>query len=301
MNYCFFDFNQMVIKHAMGMCGSDIEELKNPTIFHDVEKECINRITKEIHRFRMLCNCHPSECYLILDGTEKYWKQYIFNNYKHKRNKSLQLLKLIERLKNFYDYYTPYRTFQHPNCESDDIISVLCKANLNINIYSMDSDFLQLGKYTNVKIFSPLKKTFVASAIHSASLIQHILTGDASDGVPNILSGNNCFTDRIRQNILKTTLIDKVISNYNSYGTITETMKVLMPAQYKKQENKIYYNIIRNIICVDLINGIPKYMEKTIVDFANKVETEKQKCSYNEYIKRFADVQHKYNLVVGDL
>lgn len=165
----------------------------------------------------------------------------------------------------------------------------------------MDSDFLQLGKYTNVKIFSPLKKTFVASAIHSASLIQHILTGDASDGVPNILSGNNCFTDRIRQNILKTTLIDKVISNYNSYGTITETMKVLMPAQYKKQENKIYYNIIRNIICVDLINGIPKYMEKTIVDFANKVETEKQKCSYNEYIKRFADVQHKYNLVVGDL
>lgn len=98
--------------------------------------------------------------------------------------------------------------------EADDIISVLCKHRNDggVTIVSSDKDFRQLcDDKKNVKLMNPKKgKGFIDADDYD--LFTHIIKGDASDGVPNVLSNSNVFVDGIRQTTLsakkKQTLID---------------------------------------------------------------------------------------------
>ena len=63
----------------------------------------------------------------------------------------------------------------------------------------MAKDFIQLQKYPNVKQYSPILKKYVNDHNPSTYIKEHILKGDTSDGVPNVLSPDNTFVDSIRQ------------------------------------------------------------------------------------------------------
>ena len=66
-------------------------------------------------------------------------------------------------------------------------------------IISGDKDFIQLHKYPSVKQYSPILKKFVKDHNPDTYIKEHILKGDTSDGVPNVLSPDNTFVDSIRQ------------------------------------------------------------------------------------------------------
>ena len=66
-------------------------------------------------------------------------------------------------------------------------------------IISGDKDFIQLQKYLNVKQYSPILKKLVNGSNPETYIKEHILKGDTSDGVPNVLSPDNTFTDGLRQ------------------------------------------------------------------------------------------------------
>ena len=66
-------------------------------------------------------------------------------------------------------------------------------------IVSGDKDFIQLHKYPNVKQYSPILKKMVNGHDPDTYIKEHILKGDTSDGVPNVLSQDNTFVDGIRQ------------------------------------------------------------------------------------------------------
>ena len=66
-------------------------------------------------------------------------------------------------------------------------------------ILSGDKDFIQLQKYRNVTQYSPITKKFVNGEDPVQYLKEHILRGDASDGIPNVLSPDNTFVDGLRQ------------------------------------------------------------------------------------------------------
>ena len=71
--------------------------------------------------------------------------------------------------------------------------------NSNTLILSGDKDFIQLHKIKNVKQYSPITKKYINGEDPKEYLYQHILKGDSSDGVPNVLSPDNTFVDGLRQ------------------------------------------------------------------------------------------------------
>jgi hypothetical protein len=60
-------------------------------------------------------------------------------------------------------------------------------------ILSNDKDFMQLQRYPSIKQYSPIKKEILDCTCPKDFLLEHILKGDASDGIPNILSEDDTF------------------------------------------------------------------------------------------------------------
>jgi len=92
----------------------------------------------------------------------------------------------------------PWKNISVPRTEADDIIAIICKHSLPIEpvvIVSSDKDFQQLQKYSNVKQWSPNKKDFLTCDNSEEYLKEHIIRGDSSDGVPNILSEEDTFVN----------------------------------------------------------------------------------------------------------
>ena len=66
----------------------------------------------------------------------------------------------------------------------------------------------QLQKWSNVAQYAPAFKKWVKIKEPAAQvLMEHIITGDKGDGVPNMLSPDNSFTDGIRQRPIKKVLL----------------------------------------------------------------------------------------------
>ena len=77
-------------------------------------------------------------------------------------------------------------------------------------------------------------------------LKEHILRGDKSDGIPNILSNDNCLDEGIRQTPLRKPVVDK-------YMRITI-----------ENDDKYYRNYLRNETLIDL-DKIPSDIESNIL------------------------------------
>ena len=118
-------------------------------------------------------------------------------------------------------------------------------------ILSGDKDFIQLQKYSNVKQYDPTRKKWISHENPDMFLKEHILRGDASDGVPNILSPDNCFVIGERQKSLTAKklkdFIEKSPEEYDSF--------------YKK-------NYFRNSQLIDL-QFTPEDLKSKIMDIYN--------------------------------
>ena len=80
-------------------------------------------------------------------------------------------------------------------------------------IVSGDKDFIQLQKYKNVSQYSPITKKYVNGEDPVRYLLEHILKGDTSDGIPNVLSPDHTFEQGLRQRPLGKKKIDTWVEN----------------------------------------------------------------------------------------
>ena len=98
------------------------------------------------------------------------------------------------------DTHFPYKVIAVPHAEGDDVIAVLSK---NIQeksiIISSDKDFTQLQKFKHIKQYSPIQKKMLSASDPYKYLQEHIIRGDKGDGVPNILSDDDCMVQGVRQ------------------------------------------------------------------------------------------------------
>jgi hypothetical protein len=188
------------------------------------------------------------------------WRREFFPNYKANRKKlrdeddkdwgvifnTLQVIK-DELRDNF-----PYRYMYVERCEADDIIAVLSKhIQEDILIISGDKDFQQLQSLDNVIQWSPNLNKEVVCQDPSLFLKEHILTGDKSDGIPNILSSDDCMVEGIRQTPLRKPIKDKYL-------------RISI-----ENDDKYYRNYLRNQTLIDF-DFIPKDIEDSIIsEFAN--------------------------------
>jgi len=153
---------------------------------------------------------------LISHYPKHYWRRDFFPQYKSNRKKGREedgrnwdaIFEVLNKIKSEIKENLPYKFLEVYGAEADDIIATLCKhsqtekdrtKNENILIVSGDKDFIQLQKYVNVKQYSPILKKYVDGHNPDTYIKEHILKGDTSDGVPNVLSPDNTFTDGLRQ------------------------------------------------------------------------------------------------------
>ena len=148
----------------------------------------------------------------------------------------------------------PYRYMYVEQCEADDIIAILVKHSREpVMIVSGDKDFQQLHKYDYVKQWSPNLNKLITCDNPDLFLKEHILTGDKSDGIPNILSNDDCFVEGIRQTPLRKGIKD-------SYLRMTI-----------EKDDKYYRNYLRNQTLIDL-EFIPQNIEDKILDEYSNTE-----------------------------
>jgi hypothetical protein len=63
-------------------------------------------------------------------------------------------------------------------------------------IISSDKDYQQLQRYPNISQYSTKSKTKLVCKKPQEFLIEHIIRGDSSDGIPNILSDDDAIINK---------------------------------------------------------------------------------------------------------
>ena len=198
-----FDFNQIAIANLMEQIGSSKAPVEESLVRHMI----LNTIRTNIKKFRSY-----GEVVIACDN-KRYWRRDVFPYYKAHRKKNREasghdwqsifecLHKVREELRN----HSPYKVIDGDGAEADDVIGVLVKRhapNEKIMILSSDKDFVQLQTHPNVNQYSPTLKKVIKTDDANLQLKNLILDGDKGDGIPNILSADNCIVEGVRQKAL---------------------------------------------------------------------------------------------------
>ena len=194
------DMNQISLASMMmHLHMSKSKEIDENMVRHMILNSLRMYRTKFSSEFGELVLCYDSK---------HYWRRDYFPEYKSGRRKSREKSDLdwdaiflcLNKIKDELRNNMPYKFVEIYGAEADDIIGVLCSEYSDeIMIISGDKDFIQLQKYPNVKQYSPITKKSVNGTNPGGYLKEHIFKGDTSDGVPNVLSPDNTFTDGLRQ------------------------------------------------------------------------------------------------------
>jgi len=191
------DNNQLIIANIfVAMKHSDIED--ENTIRH----LCVNAYRHYNQKFKAefgdIIICHDSPHCWRKDSFKEYKANRKVSKAKsdHDWNKIFDIMTTIrEEIKDNFQW----KNISVPHAEADDIIASIVEDSIPIEpilIISSDKDFQQLQKYSNVKQWSPLKQNYIVCENPENYLLTHIIKGDSSDGVPNILSDDDTFIDK---------------------------------------------------------------------------------------------------------
>ena len=177
-----------------------------------------------LNSLRMYRKKHANEfgeLVICCDGSLS-WRREIFPNYKAGRKSDRetsslnwsQIFGCFDQLRGELKDNFPYQLIQIDTAEADDIIGTLVirqrKEDERTLIISSDKDFIQLQREENVFQFSPIAKKFLNGVDPQEYLNEHILRGDKSDGIPNVLSSGSCIVNGVRQTPLTKKHIDEL-------------------------------------------------------------------------------------------
>lgn len=178
----------------------------------DDENLLRHMILNSLRQYRVKYKKDFGELVLAIDGKNN-WRRGYYPQYKANRKKKREAdtfdwakaFSIMHDIKEEILANFPYKVIEVDECEADDIIGELC-ANTqefgqyeDVMIISADKDFLQLQRYPNVRQYSPLLKKEYKEDAPLVGLMEKIMTGDAGDGVPNVLSDDDVFVEGRRQ------------------------------------------------------------------------------------------------------
>ena len=186
------DANQIAISHLM--VRSKIEDGINLDSVRKSIVRVIGRIARQ-HRAKY------GEVVLCYDD-KNYWRRDIFPFYKKNRKQEREASKydwdkvfsVLNKVRDELRDNFPYKVLQVQGAEADDIVAALCMDNAKkatpepVLILSADKDFIQLHKYDFVSQYDPIRNRWIENENPVMYLQEHIVRGDRSDGIPNILT-----------------------------------------------------------------------------------------------------------------
>ena len=194
------DMNQVTLSSLMMQIGQSKDLQVNPDLVRHM-------VLNSIRTYRIKFVEDYGELVLCYDS-KHYWRKDVFPQYKSHRKKMREssdfdwntIFNTLNALKEELRENFPYKMLEVYGAEADDIIATICESQKeNIMIVSGDKDFIQLQKYKNVKQWNPVQKKMLNGKNPELYLKEHIIKGDRSDGIPNVLSDDNSFVDKIRQ------------------------------------------------------------------------------------------------------
>ena len=241
------DVNQIMISNLMVQInGRNAVELNENLVRHMV----LNSLRAHNKKFRK----DYGEMVIACDSG-KVWRRQAFPNYKAGRKANREksghnwelIFDILARVKDEIKTFLPYKVIELETAEADDIIAVLCRRiKEKILILSGDKDFIQLHN-ERIRQYNPVLNKFVGKDENPSLYIkEHILRGDRSDGIPNVLSDDNVFIEGRRQ----TPLSKKKVESW-----VNEVVPTFTEEQQKNYE--------RNRQLIDL-NCVPKELEDKI-------------------------------------
>lgn len=266
------------------MLSNIMMQLGNHTNAQVDESMVRHMVLNSIRMYRTKFGPEYGELVIACDN-RNYWRRQLFPYYKANRKKSQAASELdwkaifecLGKIRAELKEYFPYRVIEVESAEADDVIGSLCEefgnTNEKILILSGDKDFQQLQRFINVKQYNPVLKKFVVCNDPERFLLEHVLKGDAGDGVPNVLSDDSCFVLGKRQSPLTQKKLDTLIQigldgkfdhpHFRNYvrnkqlidlSQVPEKIKLQVLESYDEQANKKKPNLLDYFIANRLRN-----------------------------------------------
>ncbi len=269
------DYNQVMLASLFAGIGNHTDM--------DVDENLLRHMFLNSIRFnRKKFHNEYGEIVICVDNKD-VWRRDYFPYYKANRKKSRdeseldwnKLFESIHRIRSEIDEFFPYKVISVDRCEADDIIGTVINevgTDLNIGsekylILSGDKDFIQLHTYANVDQYNPVLKKWVRNDSPDKYLKEHVLKGDVGDGVPNVLSSDNCLAIGQRQSAMT-----------------KKRMKVLTEQpEEMDEETRLRYN--RNKKMIDLSQIPEEYQERILEQFNIEKEIGREHL-FNYFVKK---------------
>lgn len=270
------DLNQVLLSGLM----AQISGQKKLNYDEDLIRHMIlNILRNHIKNFKS----EYGEVVLCCDN-RKYWRKEYFPFYKAHRKKNREksdldwhlIFDMLAKFKDELKENFPYKVIDVEGAEADDVIGTLVPRHImheNIVIISSDGDFLQLQRYNTgnytVKQYNPAQKKFITSVDPLSELKQKIIQGDKGDGIPNILSSNDCFVREIRQKPITKTVLSKFLSeDFNNHDN-----------EYVKA------GFMRNQTLIDL-SYIPVDIKQKIINTYEEFKPSPKQKLFNYFVQK---------------
>ncbi len=263
------DLNQVMLSNLLMQLGNHTNaQLEENMVRH--------MILNSLRSYRTKFADEYGEMVIACDNTN-YWRKQKFPYYKANRKKAQEksemdwksIFECMNKIRSELKEYFPYRVIDIESAEADDIISTLVRVNSfeKILILSGDKDFIQLHSYGNVKQYDPTRKKWINHDNPDRYLDEHILKGDSGDGVPNVLSPDNCLVIGQRQKPLTQKKIDALLE----LGLAG------------KLDHPLFTNYMRNKELIDLRN-VPSEIGAKVVESYDMQEGKGREKLMNYFI-----------------
>jgi len=274
------DFTQIAIGSLMVAINRGGQEVDDTLVRHLVLNNLRyyrSRFTEEYGELVICCD------------SKHYWRRDYFPNYKANRKKDRAssgydwdfIFTTLNGVRDEIKEHFPYKVLEVYGAEADDIIATLVKQvydDPDTIIISSDKDFIQLHGF-HVKQYSPVSKKLVNGTDPVAYLREHIIKGDRSDGVPNVLSPDDTFVAEKRQKSMRKTML----------MTLTEAMEKWEPKDLfqlaKCNRDTWMHNWQRNETLIDL-DKIPHDIRDEILREFEDASTGDRSKLFNYFVEK---------------
>ena len=269
------DFNQVILASLFSSIGNHTNIDIDENVIRHMFLNSVRMNRKKFHK-------DYGEIIICADG-KNTWRREAYPYYKANRKKTRDksdldwgaVFNTMNVIRDEMREFFPYKVIHIDHCEADDIIgTIIHKEGTTMNtgaekylILSADKDFIQLQTYANVDQYDPIRKRWLSDKNPSQFLEEHIIKGDSGDGVPNILSADNCLAVGERQK----PMTQKRMGLYR--GT-TENMDDGTLARYN-----------RNKQMIDL-EQVPQDYKDMIINEFNQEETVGRQHLFNFFITK---------------
>ena len=280
------DYNQVAI-------GAFMAEIRNRSDV-DVNLPLLRHMI--LNTIRAYNKKHREEfgCVVIACDNRHYWRRDYYPYYKAGRKATREasgmdwnlIFESLNMVRDELAEVFTYTVIDVDGAEADDVIGTLAELSQTIGepgplfedeiipepflIVSGDHDFKQLQKFPNVKQWAPAQKKWVKlQETPEQYLMEHIITGDKGDGIPNMLSPDDVFVSGQRQKPIRKVLLAE--------------WKLQKPEEFVTSEIAEGWN--RNRMLIDLTKT-PEDIKESIIHSYTK-QTNKDKTALYDYFVKY--------------